>query len=248
MLRLQPRLGPKPFTPPKLNEPESFDKVFSVPAVPGQQQPQQQTNGVHEPKTPVSEALPSPTPTIQEKEPLQVEEEAQVEAESAKNEAVEENDSDSAYTPKTPSTAERRKLFENNTKENEPEENFDNVDQSGSFERASVQRSSIAERRKMYENRSQSVQEAPSTIIEKAGGSPIMMRRKDSFKNRKNAEDVLKDDNNRKSGQVSKQMSLDQQVGKKNENFAAPTPKRTSTVFGKFTRKCNYRENNVIYL
>lgn len=82
----------------------------------------------------------------------------------------------------------------------------------------------------MYENRSQSVQETP-TIIEKAGGSPVMLRRKDSFKNRKNVEDVLKEDNNRKSGQVSKQMSLDQ-TARKSENFAAPTPKRTSTVFG----------------
>ncbi|XP_044254931.1 coronin-7 isoform X2 [Tribolium madens] len=202
-----PRLGPKPFTPPKLNESESsFDKVFSVPAVPGQPQ---QSNGVHEPRTP--ESLP-PTPSQPEKE---VEEEA-------------------PEPPKTPSTAERRKLFESNTKENEPEDNFDVIDQSGNFERASPQRSSIAERRKMYENRSQSVQETP-TIIEKAGGSPVMLRRKDSFKNRKNVEDVLKEDNNRKSGQVSKQMSLDQGA-RKSENFATPTPKRTSTVFGRVSK------------
>ncbi|XP_972622.1 coronin-7 isoform X2 [Tribolium castaneum] len=202
-----PRLGPKPFTPPKLNESESsFDKVFSVPAVPSQPQ---QSNGVHEPKTPDSQP---PTPSQPDKE---IEEEA-------------------PEPPKTPSTAERRKLFESNTKENEPEDNFDVIDQSGNFERASPQRSSIAERRKMYENRSQSVQETP-TIIEKAGGSPVMLRRKDSFKNRKNTEDVLKEDNNRKSGQVSKQMSLEQSA-RKSENFATPTPKRTSTVFGRVSK------------
>lgn len=57
------------------------------------------------------------------------------------------------YIPKTPSTAERRRLFETRTssKENEPEDNFDTTDQTASFERNSAQRNSIAERRKMYE-------------------------------------------------------------------------------------------------
>jgi coronin-7 len=231
-----PRLGPKPFTPPKLNEPESFDKVFCVPAVPGQQV--QQSNGVHEPKTPVSETSPAVEEICQEKEVVENNDDPKSESETVKSETVEENESSavSGHAPKTPSTAERRKMFESNTKENEPEDNFDVIDQSGTFERASVQRSSIAERRKMYENRSQSVQETPTVIIEKAGGSPVMLRRKDSFKNRKNAEDVLKDDNSRKSGQVSKQLSLDHQAGKKGDNFAAPTPKRTSTVFGRVSK------------
>jgi coronin-7 len=231
-----PRLGPKPFTPPKLNEPESFDKVFCVPAVPGQQV--QQSNGVHEPKTPVSETSPAVEEICQEKEVVENDDDPKSESETVKSETVEENESSavSGHAPKTPSTAERRKMFESNTKENEPEDNFDVIDQSGTFERASVQRSSIAERRKMYENRSQSVQETPTVIIEKAGGSPVMLRRKDSFKNRKNAEDVLKDDNSRKSGQVSKQLSLDHQAGKKGDNFAAPTPKRTSTVFGRVSK------------
>jgi coronin-7 len=231
-----PRLGPKPFTPPKLNEPESFDKVFCVPAVPGQQV--QQSNGVHEPKTPVSETSPAVEEICQEKEVVENDDDPKSESETVKSETVEENESSavSGHAPKTPSTAERRKMFESNTKENEPEDNFDVIDQSGTFERASVQRSSIAERRKMYENRSQSVQETPTVIIEKAGGSPVMLRRKDSFKNRKNTEDVLKDDNSRKSGQVSKQLSLDHQAGKKGDNFAAPTPKRTSTVFGRVSK------------
>jgi coronin-7 len=162
-------LGPKPFTPPKLNEPESFDKVFCVPAVPGQQV--QQSNGVHEPKTPVSETSPAVEEICQEKEVVENDDDPKSESETVKSETVEENESSavSGHAPKTPSTAERRKMFESNTKENEPEDNFDVIDQSGTFERASVQRSSIAERRKMYENRSQSVQETPTVIIEKGG-------------------------------------------------------------------------------
>lgn len=70
---------------------------------------------------------------------------------NGKNVEEEAND-DSGYVPKTPSTAERRKLFEerSNSKENENDDNFDGSD---GFERMSLQRSSIAERRKMYENR-----------------------------------------------------------------------------------------------
>lgn len=197
---------------------------------------------MHENKTPLVESLPeSPTateeedlaiPLVEDVSPIPVEENLESMELDNKNEHI-DNNIDVEYIPKTPSTAERRKVFENNTKENEPEDNFDAVDQTTNFERASLQRSSIAERRKMYE-RSQSVQETTTTIIEKSSGSPVMLRRKDSFKNRKNVDDVLKDDNNRKSSQVSKQLSLDHQAGKKNENFAsAPTPKRTSTVFGK---------------
>lgn len=149
--------------------------------------------------------------------------------------AEDEISSDSGYKPKTPSTAERRKVFEvrSNSKENEPEENFDTTDQSSNFERASAQRNSIAERRRMYENRSQSVVETTTnTVIEKPEGSPVLMRRKDSLKNRKNTE-VLKEDNNRKSMPIAKQQSVDPQMGKKIE-IGTPTPKRTSTVFGKF--------------
>lgn len=148
----------------------------------------------------------------------------------------EETSCDSGYIPKTPSTAERRKLFEtrSNSKENEPEENLDSADQ-GNFERASVQRTSIAERRKMYESRSISVQEQIGSAVEKKDGSPVMLRRKDSFKNRKNLEDVLKEDNNRKSAAVLKQQSLDPQPVRKSE-VSVPTPKRTSTVFGKNIR------------
>lgn len=141
-----------------------------------------------------------------------------------------EKEEEEDYVPKTPSTAERRKLFENrsSSKENtEPDDNFDGGDATANnFERSSTQRSSIAERRKMYE-RSQSVQEAPPPVAEKPESSPVMLRRKDSLKNRKSEEDT------RKSVPFTKQQSLDPQAQRKTETVA-PTPKRTSTVFGEY--------------
>lgn len=191
----QPRLGPKPFTPPKFNESESFDKVFSVPTVPGVIS---SSNGITEEK-------------IEEQQKQQQEEEEEEEKESSDTEV------DGDYMPKTPSTAERRKLFENRSNSKEQEDNFED----GNFERSSTQRSSIAERRKMYE-RSQSVQD---TVVEKPDASPVMLRRKDSLK-KKNEEET------RKSVPFAKQQSLDPQANRKNEPIVVPTPKRTSTVFG----------------
>lgn len=143
----------------------------------------------------------------------------------------EANSSDSGYKPKTPSTAERRKLFEarSNSKENEPEcDQFDSEDKLDNFERSSVQRNSIAERRKMYENRSQSVQEPATEKSESK--SPIMLRRKDSLKTRKSSDDILKEE--KESRPIPRQQSLDPLAGRKTEPVV-PTPKRTSTVFGK---------------
>nr|CAI5857098.1 unnamed protein product [Callosobruchus analis] len=225
------RLGPKPFTPPKLDSENTFSKVFSVPVVPGQ-------NGlaIEKPTTPVEEKLPSP---LSELEPQIEGKHQKIDIEPQKGEAEngkcssseDEPQSETDYKPKTPSTAERRKLFEkSNSKENEGEDTID----TNNFERASLQRSSIAERRKLYEKRSMSVQETGSIAQEKNEGSPVMLRRKDSFKNRKNTEDILKEDN-RKSVPVSKQQSMDPGAARKSE-AATPTPKRTSTVFGRVSK------------
>ncbi|XP_030751514.1 uncharacterized protein LOC115879026 [Sitophilus oryzae] len=188
----KPRLGPKPFTPPNLNDTENtFSKVFCVPPVPGQAASNGVTGNTSEAVvTPEQEKEKSPTSDT-EPTPLKQDNENSKSGSSGE----EETSCDSGYIPKTPSTAERRKLFETRTssKENEPEDNFDAVDQSGNFERNSLQRNSIAERRKLYE-RSQSVQDQPTTITEKSTSSPIMLRRKDSFKNQKNDE-ALKEDN-----------------------------------------------------
>ncbi|CAG9827935.1 unnamed protein product [Diabrotica balteata] len=216
-----PRLGPKPFTPPNLADTENtFSKVFSVPAVPGQT-----TTSISQEKdkSPTVEEVTEKTEAVNGKSDENHTKSDVGNGKSASS-GEEEASSDSGYVPRTPSTAERRKLFETkpNSKENDPEE-LDSVD----FERGSLQRASIAERRKMYENRSISVQEQG---LEKKENSPVMMRRKDSFKNRKNAEDVLKDDNNRKSMPIAKQQSLDP-VGVRKSEVSMPTPKRTSTVF-----------------
>ncbi|KAK4887740.1 hypothetical protein RN001_004011 [Aquatica leii] len=240
----KPRLGPKPFTPPKLNETESFDKVFCVPPVPC---PKTQ-NGTHE----TTEAITEPeandeceadsnkldltpevlndsivtTPTTAERKKL-FEPPVQKENEPDNAQNAEE---ESNYKPRTPTTAERRKVFEtrNDSKENDTEDNFDSTDQSGGFERGGSQRTSIAERRKMYENRSLSVKESGS---DKTASSPIMLRRKGSFKTQK--EDEIEE--NRKNVSIAKQQSLDPQMGKKTET-SAPTPKRTSTVFGRVSK------------
>ncbi|CAG9819814.1 unnamed protein product [Phaedon cochleariae] len=219
----KPRLGPKPFTAPNLTDTDNaFHRVFSVPAVPGQ-------NGfsADKPSTPSEEA---PTEN-KDKSPL-IEAPPKTDPENGKSgsSGEDENSGDSGYIPRTPSTAERRKLFEtrSNSKENESEENLDSVD----FERGSLQRASIAERRKMYESRSVSVQEQGA---EKKEGSPVMLRRKDSLKNRKNAEDVLREDNYRKSVPISKQQSMEP-IGMRKSEVSMPTPKRTSTVFGRVSK------------
>lgn len=226
----KPRLGPKPFTPPKLNDTENtFSKVFSVPHVPGVTA----SNG-H-----ATEATVSTPEQEKEKSPTSDTEPTPVKADNENGKSgssgEEETSCDSGYIPKTPSTAERRKLFETRTssKENEPEDNFDTIDQCGTFERNTAVTNSIAERRKMYE-RSQSVQDQPAPTMEKSVSSPVMLRRKDSFKNHKNTDDVLKEDNNRKSLPMSKQQSLDTQALKKNDTV--PVPKRTSTVFGRVSK------------
>lgn len=213
---ITPRLGPKPFTPLKLNETDSFDKVFNVPSAPTTKT----TNGVHE-KTPVREELPLVPIEEKEKSPTSDLETTKNDTNKSDNSWEEENSIDSGYIPKTPSTAERRKIFES---ANEPDEDLTDMGESN-FERASLQRSSIAEKRRIYE-KSVSVQENISN--EK---SPVMMRRKDSFKGKKNTEEfkVPKDDN-RKSGTITKQQSCDPQI------LGTPAPKRTSTVFGRVSK------------
>ncbi|CAG9860814.1 unnamed protein product [Phyllotreta striolata] len=217
----KPRLGPKPFTPPNLNDTEnSFSKVFSVPAVPGQPSNAPSTASADEKKI---ETVKEKSPTAETNDKVEL-----IHSKSGSS-GEEEASSDSGYVPRTPSTAERRKLFESrsDSKENEPDEASDSVD----FERGG-QRASIAERRRLYENRSVSVQEQSS---DKKESSPVMLRRKDSFKNRKSVDDVLKDDNNRKSMPVSKQQSADP-VGSRKSEIVMPTPKRTSTVFGRVSK------------
>lgn len=136
------------------------------------------------------------------------------------------NSSDSGYKPKTPSTAERRKVFETKVKDESPEN-----EDAGNFERG-ANRNSIAERRRLYESRSVSVTDG--NLAEKAMGSPTMLRRRDSFKTKS---EVIKEDEAKKTIPILRQQSMDPRL-EKVEPVATPASKRTSTVFGKNSNIC----------
>jgi hypothetical protein len=153
--------------------------------------------------------------------------------------------------PKTPSTAERRKFYEKRISSvaNEPDLQltadtlkFDDADDKlEDFERASVQRSSIAERRRMYESRSASVQEAGAADKRSPTSSPTPLRRQDSFKSAKTC--AVEEMANKRSPaamqhqQSQEQLATGKTQDKKPEPVTTPTPKRTSTVFGKSLHK-----------
>ncbi|XP_046424252.1 coronin-7 isoform X3 [Neodiprion virginianus] len=213
-----PRLGPKPFQAKSGSQEFSFDKVFSVPVAPNTE-----SNG-HPTDTSCSadsntEADKSPT---SETEQVKESENGKSDSSSMEEDA---NSSDSGYKPKTPSTAERRKLFETKVKDESPEN-----EESGNFERGNVNRNSIAERRRLYESRSVSVTDG--NLAEKAMGSPTPLRRRDSFKAKS---DVIKEDEVKKIIPVLRQQSMDPRL-EKPEPVTTPTPKRTSTVFGRVSK------------
>ncbi|XP_045479141.1 coronin-7 isoform X1 [Harmonia axyridis] len=224
----KPRLGPKPFTALKLNEAKSFDQVFCVPPVPTQNQT---TNGC-------DNKSPSPENNSLEMEEKNkpIEPEIADEEPSSLKSTVESNDpptkddqtiESEGLSSKTPTTAERRRMFE----ASENEENLDSID-AKSFERGGSQRASIAERKKMYENKSISVIE--NATADKIA-SPVMLRRKGSFKTIKNKEEETNVNDIKRNLGITKQQSLDPQACRKSEAIAAP-PKRTSTVFGRVSK------------
>ncbi|XP_046742206.1 coronin-7 isoform X3 [Diprion similis] len=213
-----PRLGPKPFQAKSGSQEFSFDKVFSVPVAPNTE-----SNG-----HPTDIGCSADSNTDADKSPTSENEQVK-ESENGKSDcsSMEEdaNSSDSSYKPKTPSTAERRKLFETKVKDESPEN-----EESGNFERGSVNRNSIAERRRLYESRSVSVTDG--NLAEKAMGSPTPLRRRDSFKAKS---DVIKEDEVKKIIPVLRQQSMDPRL-EKPEPVTTPTPKRTSTVFGRVSK------------
>lgn len=190
-----PRLGPKPFSNSGSSGDFSFDKVFSVPQAPSSE------NGENSP--------PKSEMSVEEVSDEKVEVSLEGEDVTLRN----GKDESPELPPRTPSTAERRKLFELNKKESE---DSDTVDEKDNFERFSSSRNSIAERRRLYENRSQSVQE------EKAA-SPQPLRRRDSLKSRREKED----DN--------KKVTAPENTNKQN-SVTVQAPKRTSTVFGRVSK------------
>lgn len=67
-------------------------------------------------------------------------------------------------------------------------------------------------------------------------GSPTMLRRRDSFKTKS---EVIKEDEVKKVISMLRQQSMDSRL-EKVDNSVTPTPKRTSTVFGKKNIKIFY--------
>jgi len=310
---IQPRLGPKPFTPPKLNFTSSvsgdgdiqgttefsFDKVFSVPLAPGYEAMNgdlnRQGNSWHTVdavdigtkqnlsypdndfqtkgdecrdvtfKDVVDDVLASPS-----KDSLGPhEDETTCVVELLSENALERDDQTNSGSsedlppssqlhgkPKTPSTAERRKLYEKRISSGSGEQDctqlavdtlkFDDADDKvEDFERSSVQRSSIAERRRMYENRSISVQETGTAEKGSPTSSPTPLRRQDSYKSSKaGGQDMVKEDvESKRPHIVQRQHSQEQPAAgktppqdKKPEPVTTPTPKRTSTVFGRVSK------------
>ncbi|XP_032662962.1 coronin-7 isoform X2 [Odontomachus brunneus] len=214
---ITPRLGPKPFQAKSSSQEFSFDKIFSVPIAPNND-----TNGYqNEINNTVENNMEA------DKSPTFTNERAK-DAENGKSDSssIEEdaNSSDSGYKPKTPSTAERRKVFETKVKDESPEN-----EDAGNFERG-ANRNSIAERRRLYESRSVSVTDG--NLAEKAMGSPTMLRRRDSFKTKS---EVIKEDEAKKSIPILRQQSMDPRL-EKVEPVATPASKRTSTVFGRVSK------------
>ncbi|XP_015123101.1 coronin-7 isoform X1 [Diachasma alloeum] len=214
----KPRLGPKPFQAKSGSQEFSFDKVFSVPVAPNTD-----TNGYPAEPHPIIDSTPpdaDKSPTF-DNDRIKESENGKSDSSSMEEDA---NSSDSGYKPKTPSTAERRKLFETKVKDESPE----SEETPGSLERGGLNRNSIAERRRLYESRSVSVTDG--NLAEKALGSPTALRRRDSFKSKS---EVLKDDE--KKIPMLRQQSMDPRL-EKPEPITTPTPKRTSTVFGRVSK------------
>ncbi|XP_034944036.1 coronin-7 isoform X2 [Chelonus insularis] len=216
---MTPRLGPKPFQAKSGSQEFSFDKVFSVPVAPSND-----SNGYTNDTNNISDnvvANSDKSPTF-ENERIKETENGKSDSSSMEEDA---NSSDSGYKPKTPSTAERRKLFETKVKDESPEN-----EESGGLERGGFNRNSIAERRRLYESRSVSVTDG--NLAEKAMGSPTALRRRDSFKTKN---EIIKEDEPKKNVSILRQQSMDPRL-EKPEPISTPTPKRTSTVFGRVSK------------
>ncbi|XP_011069100.1 PREDICTED: coronin-7 isoform X2 [Acromyrmex echinatior] len=219
---ITPRLGPKPFQAKSSSQEFSFDKVFSVPIAPNNDS---NTNGYQNEINNTAEhnAEADKSPTLTSNERAKDMENGKSDSSSIEEDA---NSSDSGYKPKTPSTAERRKVFETKVKDESPEN-----EDVGNFERG-TNRNSIAERRRLYESRSVSVTDG--NLAEKAMGSPTMLRRRDSFKGIAKSE-VIKEDETKKSIPMLRQQSMDPKL-EKVEPVVTPVSKRTSTVFGRVSK------------
>ncbi|XP_037026035.1 coronin-7 isoform X3 [Bradysia coprophila] len=235
-----PRLGPKPFT--SSNSDISFDKVFSVPQVPGADSTDMEH--ARDEKSFDSNDCKDDDEGVEKDVDVQDSTEKNgSEIEGVIINDYVESDSLEEDLQKAISTAERRKLtednsvkvFENNRSESESSYNGDGDKTENELRRMSLNRNSIAERKRLYENRSKSVQEEKPQ-------SPLPLIRKDSLKSR-NDNGKFNEKNRCFSADTNKNDDNGDEVFKKpnsNRNSKASevstATKRTSTVFGKVSK------------
>ncbi|KAG4075646.1 hypothetical protein HA402_003471 [Bradysia odoriphaga] len=236
----KPRLGPKPFT--SSNSDISFDKVFSVPQVPGADSTD--TEQARDDKSFDSNDCKDDDEGLEKDVDVQDSTEKNGgEIEGVIINDYVESDSLEEDLQKAISTAERRKLtednsvkvFENNRSESESSYNGDGDKTENELRRMSLNRNSIAERKRLYENRSKSVQEEKPQ-------SPLPLIRKDSLKNR-NDNGKFNEKNRCFSADTNKNDDNSDEVFKKPSNNrnskiseVSTATKRTSTVFGKVSK------------
>ncbi|KAK3909371.1 Coronin-7 [Frankliniella fusca] len=236
----KPRLGPKPFTPPKLN----FGVGSGVIEPDSSTAPQNSDEGLAQRNSP--EGAPDTPPCWYTNGTAEhtngSEKNGKADMHSFNEEAngsPSHSGSSSPEKPKTPSTSERRKVFESRVSSTESQQNVDVVtsgvdgvvleEVKGDFDRNASQRSSIAERRRLYESRSLSIQDSGANKAKTP--SPTPLRRKDSLK-KNNTED----EGRKPAPSVQRQMSHEPTKSAKLEPAVTPTPKRTSTVFGRVSK------------
>ncbi|XP_052900121.1 coronin-7 isoform X2 [Anopheles moucheti] len=246
-----PRLGPKPFCSSGASGDFSFDKVFSVPVVPGVE-PGTDKEGISSVPSHtivgdvVSVETNGNTVTIAtEPEPKDC---SPTDEEKTSAEPMDDCDIDTRQLPHAElrKPCEQEKIFERQAS-SESVDQFDSSsdDAKNQFERMSAQRTSLAERRRMFESRSQSVQD------EKAS-SPTPLRRLDSLKVR-GEQKTCSDDSElmpppmstdflRNRSDLSKENMPD--IVKRSNSTAGVSSaannnvasKRTSTVFGRVSK------------
>lgn len=234
-----PRLGPKPFTPPKLNFGVGSGASESDSAV-----SQNTDEALAQRNSP--EGAPDTPPCWYSNGTTEhtngSEKNGKADMHSLNEESTgspPHSGSSSPEKPKTPSTSERRKVFESRVSSTESQQNVDGVtsavdgvvldDVKGDFDRNASQRSSIAERRRLYESRSMSIQDSGANKAKTP--SPTPLRRKDSLK-KNNTEDEVR----KPAPSVQRQMSHEPTKSAKLDAAVTPTPKRTSTVFGRVSK------------
>ncbi|XP_039279272.1 coronin-7 isoform X1 [Nilaparvata lugens] len=210
----KPRLGPKPFTPPKLSSSASVDTgagggdVPSAPAVADPPPP-----AVSPPPAAVNGGgAHSPEPVTADSPPQSLHANQPSDDDKLLNGSVSQLEISGEKESANESATDDVVMAGGGVGGGDEEEQCDGARNSNS-------NATIAERRRMYESRSMSVQEAGSPAP-----TPTPLRRRDSLKNSKSGKDS---ETQAKRNSVAAPTQL---------STAAAVPKRTSTVFGRVSK------------